>query len=187
MNLHLPAEVGGTLNSLRATNIFPFKKGEIMTTVKPTPDGYHSVTPYLYVKGAVAAIDFYKEVFGATELMKALGPNGKIMHAELKFGDSIVMLADEEPTRGILSPHTVGGFSVGLHLYVKNSDAIMKKALEKGAKELHPMKNQFYGDRSGTLLDPFGHMWSVATHVEDVSPEELKKRMASAMSQSAGA
>ena len=187
MNSQYPAELGGDSQNLGSASLFPHKKGEIMATVKPIPDGYHSVTPYLYVKGAVAAIDFYKEVFGATELMRALGPNGKIMHAELKFGDSIVMLADEEPTRGVLSPLTVGGFSVGFHLYVKDSDAIMKKALEKGAKELHPMKNQFYGDRSGSLLDPFGHMWSVATHVEDVSPEELKKRMVSAMSQSAGA
>jgi PhnB protein len=138
------------------------------------------------VKGAVAAIDFYKEVFGATELMRMLGPNGKVMHAELKIGDSIVMLADEEPSRAIMSPLTVGGFSVGLHLYVENSDAIIKKALENGARQLHPVKNQFYGDRSGSLLDPFGHMWTVATHVEDVSPEEIKKRMTTAMSQSAG-
>jgi PhnB protein len=157
-----------------------------MATVKPIPEGYHSVTPYLYVKGAVAAIDFYKEVFGATELMRMLGPNGKVMHAELKIGDSIVMLADEEPSRAIMSPLTVGGFSVGLHLYVENSDAIIKKALENGARQLHPVKNQFYGDRSGSLLDPFGHMWTVATHVEDVSPEEIKKRMTTAMSQSAG-
>jgi PhnB protein len=157
-----------------------------MATVKPIPDGYHNVTPYLYVKGAVAAIDFYKDVFGATEVVRMRGPNGKIMHAELKFGDSIVMLADEDPARGIMSPQTVGGYSVGLHLYVENSDAVMKKAVETGAKELHPIKNQFYGDRSGSLLDPFGHMWSVSTHVEDVSAEEMKKRMTAAMSQSPG-
>jgi PhnB protein len=158
-----------------------------MATVKPIPDGFHNVTPYLYVKGAVAAIDFYKDVFGATEIMRMHGPNGKIMHAELKFGDSIVMLADENPAMGIMSPQTVGGYSVGLHLYVENSDAVVQKAVENGARALRPVKDQFYGDRSGTLLDPFGHMWSVATHVEDVSPEEMKKRMASAMSQPAGA
>jgi PhnB protein len=157
-----------------------------MSAVKPIPDGFHNVTPYLYVKRAAAAIDFYKETFGATEIVRMRGPNGRIMHAELKFGDSIVMLADENPAMGMMSPQTVGGYSVGLHLYVENSDAIMQKAVENGAKQLHPVKNQFYGDRSGTLLDPFGHLWSVATHVEDVSPEEMKQRMTAAMSQSAG-
>ena len=156
-----------------------------MATVKPIPEGYHNVTPYLFVRAAPLAIDFYKNVFGATEIMRMPGPNGKIMHAELKIGDSIVMLADENPGTGMMSPQTVGGFSAGLHVYVENVDAIMQKAVENGAKPLHPIKNQFYGDRSGSLLDPFGHMWSVATHVEDVSPEEIKKRV-SAMSQTAG-
>src|ERR1700686_4800421 len=157
-----------------------------MGNVKPIPEGYHSITPYLFVKGAVAAIDFYKNVFGATEIVRMVGPNGKIMHAELRIGDSIVMLADENPPTGVMSPQTVGGYSVGLHVYVENVDAVIQKAVENGAKLLHPIKNQFYGDRSGSLLDPFGHMWSVATHVEGVSPEEMKKRMA-AMSQTAGA
>jgi len=156
-----------------------------MATVKPIPEGYHNVTPYLFVRAAPLAIDFYKNVFGATEIMRMPGPNGKIMHAELKIGDSIVMLADENPQTGMMSPQTVGGFSAGLHVYVENVDAVMQKAVENGAKPLHPIKNQFYGDRSGSLLDPFGHMWSVATHVEDVSSEEMKKRM-SAMSQTAG-
>jgi PhnB protein len=157
-----------------------------MSAVKPIPDKYHSITPYLYVKGAPAAIEFYKNVFGATEIVAMPGPNGRIMHAELRLGDSIVMLADEDPSRGIMSPHTIGGYSVGLLLYTENVDAVVQKALEHGAKRLHPVKDQFYGDRSGSLLDPFGHMWTVATHIEDVTPEEMQKRMA-VMSRSAGA
>ncbi len=155
-----------------------------MASVKPTPEGYHNVTPYLFVRGATAAIDFYKKVFGATEIMRMPGPNGRITHAELKIGDSTIMLSDEDPHNGVMSPQTIGGFSGGLHVYVENADTVIAKAIENGAKELRPIKNQFYGDRSGTVLDPFGHMWSVATHVEDVSPEELKKRMAG-MSQAA--
>ncbi len=157
-----------------------------MATVKPIPDGYHSVTPYLFVRSAASAIDFYKNVFGATEVVRMAGSNGKIMHAELRIGDSIVMLADENPSTGVMSPQTIGGFSVGLHLYVENVDAVIQKSVDNGAKLLRPIKNQFYGDRSGSVLDPFGHMWSVATHVEDVSPEEMRKRMTAAMSQSAG-
>jgi PhnB protein len=157
-----------------------------MATVKPIPEGYHNVTPYLYVRAAASAIDFYKKVFGATEIMRMPGSNGKIMHAELRIGDSVVMLADENPQTGVMSPQTVGGYSMGLLLYLENVDAVIQKAVESGAKLLRPIKNQFYGDRSGSLLDPFGHMWTVATHVEDVSPEEMKKRMA-AISQTAGA
>ena len=157
-----------------------------MSSVKPIPEGYHNVTPYLFVRGATGAIDFYKNVFGATEIMRMPGSNGKIMHAELRFGDSVVMLADENPQSGIMSPQTIGGYSAGLHLYVENADAVIQKAVESGAKLLRPIKNQFYGDRSGSLLDPFGHMWSVATHIEDVSPEEMRKRMTAAMSQTAG-
>jgi PhnB protein len=108
------------------------------------------------------------------------------MHAELRIGDSIVMLADENPTTGVMSPQTIGGFSVGLHLYVENVDAVILKAVDNGSKLLRPIKNQFYGDRSGSVLDPFGHMWSVATHVEDVSPDEMRKRMTAAMGQTAG-
>jgi PhnB protein len=109
------------------------------------------------------------------------------MHAEMKIGDSVVMLGDENLQVGMLSPQTVGGFSTGLHVYVENSDAVVKKMVDSGAKVLRPIKNQFYGDRSASVLDPFGHMWSVATHIEDVSPEEMKKRMTAAMSQTAGA
>lgn len=157
-----------------------------MGAVKPIPDGYHNVTPYLYVRGAAGAIDFYKNVFGATEIMRMPGSDGKIMHAELKIGDSIVMLADENPQMGVMSPQTVGGYSVGLLVYVANADAVIQKAVGTGGKLIRPVKNQFYGDRSGSLLDPFGHMWTIATHVEDVSPEEMGKRMTAAMSQTAG-
>jgi PhnB protein len=157
-----------------------------MGNVKPIPDGYHNVTPYLFVKRAAGAIEFYKKVFGATEIVRMAGSNGKIMHAELKIGDSIVMLADENPQSGVMSPQTIGGFSAGLHVYVENADAIIQKAIENGAKPLRPIQNQFYGDRSGSILDPFGHMWSVATHIEDVSPEEMRKRMSAAVSQAAG-
>lgn len=156
-----------------------------MSNVKPTPEGYHSVTPYLFVKSAINAIEFYKNVFGATEIMRMPGPDGRIMHAELRIGDSIVMLADENPHMGMMSPQTVGGFSVGLHVYIPDVDAVVQKAVENGAKPLRPVKDQFYGDRSGSILDPFGHLWTVSTHVEDVTPEELKKRMA-AMSHAAG-
>jgi PhnB protein len=157
-----------------------------MSAVKPIPEGYHNVTPYLFVRSAASAIDFYKNVFAATEIVRMAGANGKIMHAEVKIGDSIVMLADENPQTGVMSPQTIGGFSVGLHVYVENVDAVIQKAVDSGAKLLRPIKNQFYGDRSGSLLDPFGHMWSVATHVEDVSPEEMRRRMTAAMSQTAG-
>ncbi len=157
-----------------------------MSSVKPIPEGYRSVTPYLFVRSAALAIDFYKNVFGAKEKMRMPGADGRIMHAEIEIGDSIVMLADEHPQSGVMSPQTVGGYSVGLHLYVEDVDAVVQKAVQNGAKALRPIKNQFYGDRSGSILDPFGHMWSVATHVEDVSPEEMRKRMNAAMSQTAG-
>jgi PhnB protein len=154
-----------------------------MADVRPTPEGYHSVTPYLFIKGAASAIDFYKNVFGATELMRMPGPNGQIMHAELRIGDSIVMLSDENPQMSALSPQSLGGTAAGLNVYIADVDAVTQKAVDAGAKIVRPVKDQFYGDRSGTLIDPFGHMWSVATHVEDVSPEEMQKRM----SQAAGA
>jgi len=151
-----------------------------MSNVKPIPEGFHSVTPYLFVRNAAGAMDFYKDVFGAAELVRMRGPDGRIMHAELKIGDSIVMLADENPSLGIMSPQMVGGFSVGMHMYVENADSVVQKAVAAGAKILRPIKDQFYGDRSGTVLDPFGHMWSISTHVEDVSPDEMKQRMAAA-------
>lgn len=147
-------------------------------TVKPIPEGYHSITPYLIVKGASDAIEFYKNVFGATELMRMPGPGGALMHAEIKIGDSFVMLADEFPQMDALSPKTIGGSPVGLMIYLPNVDEVFHRAIAAGAKELRPLQNQFYGDRSGTVEDPFGHKWTVSTHVEDVAPEEMNRRMA---------
>jgi len=151
--------------------------------VKPIPDGYHAVTPYLIVQGAARAIDFYKTAFGATELMRIGGPGGKIGHAEIKIGDSAVMLADEHPDMGYRSPQSLGGAGVSLMLYVEQVDTVFKRAISAGAKELRPVVNQFYGERSGTLEDPFGHVWTVATHVEDLSAEELDRRVKEAVKQ----
>jgi PhnB protein len=150
------------------------------TNVKPIPDGYHSVTPYLIIKGAAAAIDYYKNVFGATELFRMAGPDGKVGHAEIKIGDSPIMLADEHPDLGHVGPQTLGGTSVGIMIYVDNVDTMFKAAIAAGGQQIKPVEDQFYGDRSGTLKDPFGHMWTVATHVEDVAPEEMEKRAAAA-------
>lgn len=147
-----------------------------MANVKPIPEGYHSVTPYLSIKGAAAAIDYYKQVFGATELFRMAGPDGKIGHAEIKIGDSPIMLADEFPEMEFVSPKTLGGSPVGLMIYVDDVDTMYKQAISAGGQEIKPLQNQFYGDRSGTLKDPFGHVWTVATHVEDVPPEEMEKR-----------
>jgi PhnB protein len=145
--------------------------------VKPIPDGYRSVTPYLMIKGAGEAIDFYKKAFGARERMRVPGPGGKLMHAEIEIGDSVVMLADEFAEMGALSPASIGGTPVGIHLYVENVDEMFKVALDAGAKQERPVQDQFYGDRSGSLIDPFGHKWHLATHIEDVSPAEIDRRM----------
>ena len=150
------------------------------TNVKPIPEGYHSVTPYLIIKGAAEAIEYYKKSFGATELFRMPTPDGKIGHAELKIGDSPIMLSDEHPDLGHVGPQTLGGTSVGIMIYVDDVDTIYKRAISGGGQEIRPLQDQFYGDRSGTLKDPFGHMWTVATHVEDVAPEEMQKRMAAA-------
>jgi PhnB protein len=144
--------------------------------IKSIPDGYHSVTPYLIVKGAADAINFYKRVFGAVELMRMASPDGRIGHAELRMGDSIVMLADEHPEMGHRSPQSLGGTGVTLLLYVDRVDEVFRQAVADGAKELQPLKNQFYGDRSGTLQDPFGHRWTLATHIEDIAPDEMHRR-----------
>jgi PhnB protein len=146
--------------------------------VKPIPDGYHSVTPYLIVKGAAKALEFYKKAFGAAEIMRMPGPNDTIVHAEIKIGDSPVMFADECPERGAKSPHTIGDTCVGLMIYVPDVDAQFKQAIAAGGKVVMEVKDQFYGDRSGTLMDPFGHKWTIATHKEDVSSQEMQKRMA---------
>jgi PhnB protein len=143
---------------------------------KAIPDGYHSVTPYLIVNGAAKAIDFYKSAFGAVELMRMPRPDGKIGHAEMRIGDSAIMLADENPEMGRRSPQSLGGAAVSLMVYVERVDDVFGRAVAGGAKELQAIKDQFYGDRSGTLQDPFGHTWTVATHVEDVPPEEMRRR-----------
>jgi len=146
--------------------------------VKPIPEGYHAVTPYLIVKGAAKAIEFYKQAFNATELMRFEGPGGAIMHAELKLGDSVVMLADEVPEMGYRAPSPDGGAPVSLYLYDADVDTTVDRAVAAGAKVTRPVADQLYGDRNGTVIDPFGHVWSVGTHKEDVSPEEMKRRMA---------
>lgn len=151
--------------------------------VKPIPDGYHSVTAYLILRGAAQAIDFYVSAFGATELVRMPGPNGTIGHAEIKIGDSPVMLADENPDRGAEGPEILGGSPVHLMIYVDDCDTVFKRALAQGATELHPLKDQFYGDRSGSLVDPFGHVWTIATHKEDLSPQEMERRAAEARQQ----
>ena len=150
-----------------------------MGNIKPIPDGYHSVTPYLVMNGAAAAIDFYKKAFGATELFR-MEHAGKIGHAEIKIGDSPIMLADEQPSMGYVGPQALGGTPVSLMIYVGDVDTIYKQAIAAGGVELKALQDQFYGDRSGTLKDPFGHIWTVATHKEDVTPEEMDKRMAAA-------
>ena len=146
--------------------------------VKPIPDGYHSVTPYLVIGGASAALEFYKKVFGATELMRFEGPGGTLAHAEIRIGDSIVMLSDEYGDMGFRGPQSLGGSPVGLMVYVEDADEMFNRAIAAGSTVQKPLEDQFYGDRSGTLVDPFGHIWTIATHKEDVSPEELQRRMA---------
>ncbi len=155
-----------------------------MTDVKPIPDGYPQVTPYLIVDGGEAAIRFYTKALGATERMRMPWTGGRIGHAELELGDSLIMLADENPEMGILGPKAVGGTPVTISVYVEDVDSVVERALAEGAKSLRPVENQFYGDRSGQFEDPFGHRWSVATHVEDVPPEEMTKRAAEAMASS---
>jgi PhnB protein len=150
---------------------------------KPIPDGYHGATPYLCCKDAAGAIAFYKKAFGATELMRLAEPTGRIGHAEVKIGGAVIMLSDEHPEIGVRSPQSLGGTPVGIHLYVEDVDALSNQAVAAGAKLVRPVADQFYGDRSGTLEDPFGHRWYVATHIEDVSSEELGKRYAAMMKQ----
>ena len=147
-------------------------------SIKLVPDGYRSVTPYLIVADAASAITFYQNVFGAKLRMRLDGPNGKIGHAELEIGDSLIMLADEHPAMGAVAPPTVGGTPVGIHLYLDDVDAVAAKAAAAGATLKRPVENQFYGDRLGTIVDPFGHLWHISTHVEDVSPEEIGRRAA---------
>jgi len=146
--------------------------------VKPIPEGYHSVTPYLIIRDAARAIDFYKKAFGAIEVMRMPAPGGKIGHAEILIGDSHVMLADESPEMGHRSPQTVGGTPVALMIYLENADEVFGKAVAGGAKVKQAVEDKFYGDRSGSVEDPFGHIWHISTHTEDISPEEMEKRAA---------
>jgi PhnB protein len=149
--------------------------------VKPIPDGLHTVTPYLFVKGAAAAIEFYKKAFGAAEIMRFVQPDGRMGHAEIQIGDSRLMLADEFPEMNVRGPQSLGGSAVCICLYVPDVDALAKQALTAGAKAVRPVRDQFYGDRSGTFEDPFGYVWTIATHKEDLSPEEIAKRAVGAV------
>jgi PhnB protein len=148
---------------------------------QPIPEGYHSVTPYLYVKGAAAAIQFYEEALGAKELMRLEGPGGTLGHAEVQIGTSRIMLADEHPDMDVLGPQSRCGTTVGFCVYVPDVDTAFARAISAGGKEVRPVQDQFYGDRSGTLLDPFGHQWTIATHMEDLDQEEVERRMAEMM------
>lgn len=146
--------------------------------VKPVPDDYPTVCPYLYIRGAGDALDFYKKIFGATERMRMPGPDGTVGHAEIEIGNAVVMLADEFPDMGATSPATVGGTSVGLHVYVEHADAVYEAAVAAGATSQQAPEDKFYGDRTASFLDPWGHSWHVATHVEDVAPDEMARRAA---------
>lgn len=150
--------------------------------VKPIPDGYHTLTPFLTCRDAAKAIDFYKKAFGATERGVMKGPDGKVMHAELQIGDSIIMLSDEYPEMGSVSPQAIGGSAMGLHIYIDGVDAAFDRAVKAGAQVEMPVMDMFWGDRYGKLKDPFGHKWSVATHTADLSMDEMKKGMDEAMS-----
>lgn len=154
-----------------------------MSKVSPIPQGFHSITPYLVIKGAAQAIEYYKKVFGATELVRMNGPDGKVGHAELQIGDSRLMLADENPKMGAgyTSATTIGSSPVSLYIYLPNVDQVVERARAEGGKVLRQVEDQFYGDRSGFIQDPFGHLWGIATHIEDVSPAEMKERMKKAM------
>lgn len=146
-------------------------------SIKPIPEGYHTVTPYLTVRQAHAAIAFYCEAFGAKEVMRLTMPDGSIAHAEVRIGDSHVMLSEERPEWGNTGPQSLNGTTVGLSVYVSDCDAAVQKAVAAGAKLERPVADQFYGDRTGTILDPFGHRWTIATHKEDMTPAEMQDRM----------
>ena len=155
-----------------------------MATVKPVPDGFHSVTPHLIVKGAGKAMDFYKQAFGAIERFRMPGPDGEsVMHGEIQIGDSIIMIADEFPDYGCLGPTSRGGSSVTIHLYVKDANKAYEQAVKAGAIASMPLSDMFWGDRYGKVTDPFGHEWSIAQHIEDVSPQDMEKRAEKAFSE----
>jgi PhnB protein len=156
-----------------------FLKEDLMSKISHIPKGYNSITPYLIINGAAQAIDYYKNVFGAEEVFRMDGPEGKVGHAELKIGDSRIMLADENPSMGPghSSAASIGASPVSLYLYIPDVDSVFERAVAAGAKVLKPVQDQFYGDRSGFIQDPFGHLWGIATHVEDVAPQELEERV----------
>jgi len=151
-----------------------------MSKVKAVPEGYHTVTPYMHVRDAARAIEFYKNAFGAVELFRHADPQGKVGHAEIRIGNSPIMLADEFPPKDALGPQSRGGCTMTLMLYVENVDALFQQAVSAGATVVQPLADQFYGDRTGGLKDPFGQVWYLAMHIEDVSPEELQRRAAAA-------
>ena len=147
--------------------------------VRPIPEGFRSVTPHLVCEGAAEALTFYQQAFGATELIRMPGPNGKLMHAEIRIGDSVMMLADDFPEYGSRGPRALQGSAVTIHLYVEDADALWNRALAAGATALMPLGDMVWGDRYGMLVDPFGHQWSIATHQRDVTPEQMQEAMAS--------
>ncbi len=151
-------------------------KSEGKSNVKPIPEGYHTVTPYIIVDRASEAIEFYKKAFGAKELDRMEAPGGKIMHAEIKIGDSPIMLADEHPEMGARSPKAIGGSPITIHMYVDDVDKVFNQAIAAGAKAERPVQDMFYGDRSGSVVDPYGHKWYISTHKEDLTKEEIAKR-----------
>jgi PhnB protein len=151
--------------------------------VRAVPDGYYTVTPYLVVQGAARALEFYKQAFGATELMRIQGPDGRVGHAEIRVGNSVIMLSDENAAMGARGPRTLGGSPISILLYMENVDDRVAKALAAGAKLVRPVQDQFYGDRSGIIEDPFGHVWTIATHIEDIAPDEMERRAAEFMKQ----
>ncbi|HYM00952.1 MAG TPA: VOC family protein [Blastocatellia bacterium] len=161
------------------------KGDQRMQKVNPIPEGQRTPTPYLTVRGAAAAIEFYAKVFGATELFRLTGPDGKIGHAEIAIGNSQIMLSDEHPDFGALSPQTVGGCPIKMHLYVEDADEVVERAVKAGATLLRPLTDEFYGDRTGMIADPFGYSWFIATRKEDVAPEEMQRRW-SAVFENAG-
>jgi PhnB protein len=152
-------------------------------TVKSVPDDYHTLTPYLFIDGAAKAIDFYTEAFGATEINRLPSPTGLIVHAEMQIGDSRIMLADEYPEMGVRGPLSIGGSPSCILIYVEDVDAVFARAIAAGAREMRPIQDQFYGDRAGLLADPFGHLWNIATRVEDLTQIEILERFQQAMQQ----
>src|ERR1700732_3601658 len=164
----------------------PTRRGVHVMATKAVPEGYRTATPYLIVKGAAEAIEFYKRAFGATEMLRMADPQGRVGHAEIKIGDSVIMLADEHPNMGYRGPRSLGGSAVSIMLYVTDVGGTFDRTVKAGAKAQRPVANQFYGDRSGTLEDPFGHIWTISTHVEDVAPEEMKRRAEAAFKSTEG-